>query len=222
MISGESLADRMRFQLIDESNISDHSRLDEDDKCGYMLEYTSGKDYSFSKTNQLILNLKKKPSKKSNPAEYKHKEQAISKCSALFSEAIDHGWLKIATLVPVPPSKAKEHSEHDDRVLRICKGISAPFTVDVRELVVQHKSIPAAHANPNNRLSIDELVELYMINEEETEPPPSTIGVVDDVLTAGTHFKAMKHVLESRFPGVPVFGLFIARRVFPDDETPDL
>jgi hypothetical protein len=46
-------------------------------------------------------------------------------------------------------------------------------------------------------------------------PAPVRIGVVDDVLTLGAHFRAMKHVLQQRFPGVPVVGFFIARRVHP-------
>jgi len=40
------------------------------------------------------------------------------------------------------------------------------------------------------------------------------IGILDDVLTAGTHFRAMQTVLSDRFPGVPIIGLFVARRVF--------
>jgi hypothetical protein len=41
------------------------------------------------------------------------------------------------------------------------------------------------------------------------------MAILDDVLTAGTHFRAMSIVLSQRFPGVPIVGLFIARRVFP-------
>lgn len=212
----------MRFQLIDGSNISDHPRLDADDRCCYMFEYTSGRDYSFSSTNSLISNLKKKPIKKlTRPAEYRYKESAIAQCSAWLSEAINPRWLETATLVPMPPSKEKTDPEHDDRIMQICQGINTSFTVDVRELVLQHESIPAAHENPDCRLSVNELAGLYLVNEQEVSPSPNTIGIVDDVLTAGTHFKAMKHVLEDSFPGVPIWGLFIARRVFPGDESID-
>ena len=44
------------------------------------------------------------------------------------------------------------------------------------------------------------------------------IGIFDDVLTAGTHYRAMAITLGNRFPGIPIFGFFVARRVFP---TPD-
>jgi len=41
--------------------------------------------------------------------------------------------------------------------------------------------------------------------------------VFDDFLTTGSHFRAMTSVLEAEFPGVPITGLFIARRVPQSD-----
>jgi hypothetical protein len=35
----------------------------------------------------------------------------------------------------------------------------------------------------------------------------------DDVLTAGSHFKAYKEVIEAGFPDRDIFGVFIARRI---------
>ncbi len=51
----------MRLSEIDGSNRTDHARLHADDKCLFMFEYTSGRNYAFSATNNLITNLKKKP-----------------------------------------------------------------------------------------------------------------------------------------------------------------
>lgn len=164
----------MRFQLIDDSNIGDHTDLGADDRCCYIFEYTSSKDYRFSETNSLISNLKKKPSKeRTHPLEYRYKIEAISRCAQWLGEAINHEWLKTATLVPVPPSKAKGHSEYDGRVVQVCNGVKASFPVDVRELVLQRESIPAAHESPDHRPSVDELVDLYVIDEQETEPVPA-------------------------------------------------
>ena len=39
------------------------------------------------------------------------------------------------------------------------------------------------------------------------------IGLFDDVLTTGAHFRAASAVLKQSFPGVRIVGLFIARRV---------
>jgi hypothetical protein len=51
-----------RFREIDDQNRSHHYNLTADDKCYFLHEYTSGKNYTFSETNRLISNLKKKPS----------------------------------------------------------------------------------------------------------------------------------------------------------------
>lgn len=48
-----------------------------------------------------------------------------------------------------------------------------------------------------------------------SQPPPRAIGIFDDVLTAGTHFRAMDTILRARFPNVPITGIFLARRVLP-------
>lgn len=219
MTSGQRLADPARFSLIDESNIGDHSFLEIGDKCLFLFEYTSGKGYSFSATNGLINNLKKKPSKKhTNPNEYRYKLQEIGRCAAWFSQGLNHEWLAKATLVPVPPSKAKGNPEYDDRMLQVCRGIPAQFPIDVRELVIQRESIRAAHeCASGERPSIDEIAANYIVNEAVATPEPTMIGIIDDVLTAGTHFKAMQKVLRARFPRVPVVGIFVARRVFPND-----
>ncbi len=58
-----------------------------------------------------------------------------------------------------------------------------------------------------------DLSEYYKLDEELcTGAEPTEIAIFDDLLTTGSHFKAMKLVLRSMFPGVPISGLFIARR----------
>src|SRR5258708_32868752 len=63
--------------------------------------------------------------------------------------------------------------------------------------------------------SVEELLAAYEIDQGLVNPRPRWIGVFDDVLTAGTHFVAMKSILQHSFPGVALSGFFIARRVFP-------
>lgn len=202
----------VRFRKIDDQNRGHHSYLTADDECLFLLEYTSGQDYSFSATNSLISNLKKKPSL-AGTGQYRYKLEAIDACGVALGEAITPKWLAAGALVPVPPSKARGDPEHDDRIFRICRAI--PGAVDVRELVVQTRSLPAAHES-DQRPGIDDLLEVYRIDESKAAPAPSSIAVIDDVLTNGTHFRAMKTILQQRFPGVPIFGVFIARRVFPN------
>jgi hypothetical protein len=207
------LADEPRFRKIDEQNRGDHTNLSAGDGCYFLYEYTSGRNYAFSSTNNLISNLKKKPSQAASPG-YHYKRQAIDKCARELRGLINPDWLKFATLVPVPPSKARGHPDYDDRMLKICQAIQAVPRLDVRELVVQQQSLEAAHETTGHRPTVSELLAVYSIDEKVATPAPHAIGIFDDVLTVGTHFLAMKTILAQRFPTVPIIGVFIARRVF--------
>ena len=203
----------MRLSEIDDYNRVDHHHLTNKDDCYYLLEYTSGQSFSFSKANQIISNLKKKPSERQTKGGYKYKLEVIGQASNTLRNAIDPEWLKGATLVPVPGSKCIGHPDYDDRMEQICKGIQRGL--DVRNLVTQIRSTSAAHEAGNNRRpTVKELIRLYQIDESLCDPVPTDIGIFDDVLTAGTHFQAMNTVLSQRFPGVRITGFFIARRVF--------
>ena len=205
----------MRLSEIDDHNRGDHSNLTSQDECFYLWEYTSGRDFSFSRANQIISNLKKKPSERLIKRGYHYKAQAISEASNILKEALNPNWLRSSTLIPVPGSKCVGDPDYDDRMEQICRSIQAGL--DVRNLVTQTDSTEAAHdLGGKPRPTVEELVDLYQINEAECDPEPTDIGVFDDVLTVGTHFKAMKTVLNGRFPDVKVTGFFIARRVFPN------
>jgi hypothetical protein len=207
------LVDAIRLLQIDESNIGDHARLRPEDRCYFLFEYTSGVTWAFSKTNNLISNLKKKPSI-SSANELYWKGQAIAQAAASLRQALNPAALDSVTMVPVPGSKAVGHVDHDARMEKICRLIRPKL--DVRALVVQSASTTPAHeAGEGERISVEELLDLYTIDETLTVPVPTALWIMDDVLTAGTHFRAMQIVLSGRFPGVPIFGIFIARRVFP-------
>jgi predicted amidophosphoribosyltransferase len=203
----------MRLLQIDASNIADHARLTPQDVCYHIYEYTSGRNYKFSKTNQLISNLKKKPT--ASDGERHWKSQAVRQCAADLKAALDPKWLADATIVPIPGSKAKGDPDFDDRMEQIARLIRPGQ--DVRNLVVQTESTVAAHeAAAGQRIAVEELVAIYRIDETLTAPAPTKIVILDDVLTAGTHFRAMQTVLSHRFPQAQILGLFVARRVFPN------
>ena len=202
----------MRLSEIDDSNRLDHSRLLPEDICLYLFEYTSGRDYTFSTTNNLINNLKKKPT--SSSAQLRYKAEAITACADTLRESLNQNWLSTATIVPVPSSKAAGHPDFDDRMERVARQILPGL--DVRNLVVQRQSTNAAHELQfGERVTVDELVYLYSIDEAVAFPLPQTIVILDDVLTAGTHFRAMKTKLRERFPQARIIGIFVARRIFP-------
>lgn len=89
----------------------------------------------------------------------------------------------------------------------MCQGINA----DIRELILQRESLPAAHES-TSRPSPDSLLTQYYIDEQIAEPNPRVIGLFDDVLTTGAHFIASKRLLSDRFPETQIIGLFYARR----------
>lgn len=200
----------IRFRQVDDSNRSDHYHLTAVDTCLYLLEFTSGQGYSYSRANSLIANLKKKPS--ASQAELGYKRDAIAKCAIALGQALSHAWIQQSVIVPMPPSKMVGDPGYDDRMFDIASAIEP--AADVRRLVRQTRSMVASHEAGAARHTVDELIDAYEIDENLTVPPSNQIGILDDVLTAGTHFRAAHTVLSRRFPGAPITGIFIARRVF--------
>jgi predicted amidophosphoribosyltransferase len=57
------------------------------------------------------------------------------------------------------------------------------------------------------------LPQINVLDERVRNPAPQAIGLFDDVMTAGAHYRAGSNVLRKAYPSVRVIGLFIARRV---------
>jgi hypothetical protein len=55
-------------------------------------------------------------------------------------------WLNTATLVPMPPSKAKTDPLYDDRMVRMLRAIRTTPALDIRELLLQATSTQAVQA----------------------------------------------------------------------------
>ncbi len=115
--------------------------------------------------------------------------------------------------MPLPPSKAIGDPEYDDRIVRVCKAIGP--NINIRELVLQRESMVADHGS-EHRHSVEDLVANYELQEALCKPAQAKIAIIDDVLTVGTHFKAMQHILQERFPEARIVGFIVARRVLPD------
>lgn len=201
----------LRLQKIDPTNRGDHYYLAEDDECYFLYEYTAHAGWQGGATNQLIHNLQKKR----NARGYQYKAPAIAQCARDFSEVINADWLAQASLVPTPPSKIKTDPDYDDRICRVCSQIRKPGAPQVLELIEQIGSTETFKGG--NRKKPDELRQNYRFNEELllAGVRPS-IGVVDDVLTTGSHFRAVKDMLLERCPDARIVGFFVARRVIPN------
>lgn len=204
----------MSFTEIDELIRGQHTALTEDDTCIFLREYKANAGFE-GETNSLIWNLKKKPSERLTKPGYQHKARCITQVSAEFARHLRSEWLDEGTLVPIPGSKAVDHPDYDNRMEQICRGIRP--NLDVRNLITQTTSTAASHAaGDGNRLSVEELLDVYQLDESLALPEPTNIGIFDDVLTVGRHYRAMHTLLSDRFPNARITGIFIARTIHPN------
>lgn len=203
----------LRLQQIDDTNRHDHFYLADEDECYYLYEYTAGAGWKGGDTNQLIHNLQKKR----GDGGYHYKAPAIARCARDLSRAMSPNWLSGATLVPVPPSKIKSDPLFDDRIGQVCRAIRCPGQADVREIVEQITSTDSFKGG--HRKPPDELAANYQLVADELAGAKSIIGVIDDVLTTGSHFKAVKSKILLQRPDATVVGIFVARRAIPNPFT---
>ncbi|WP_139370332.1 hypothetical protein [Xanthomonas axonopodis] len=203
------------------NEIKDGYCLNAEDKCYFVGEYIAHAKWDASPTNQLISNLKADLRRKPQRASYK--SQAIN--TAAFQIAtcgLNLEALRTAcTVVPMPCSKPPGHEDYDDRMLRVVNafGQRVGLGFDGRELLVTTAARPAQHAS-GSRATIAELVGSMTVNQLSlVKPLRSTIIVVDDVFTKGASFKAAQQIVSS-LPGVEkVYGLFVARTVWPQNNV---
>lgn len=193
---------------------NNHPCLKVDDEVYFLGEYTVGALAEYSKINQLILNYKKPLERKCQP-DWGYKEQAIKQAANLFRDSI-FNTLDLsdralqATLVPIPPSMAKDSPDYDDRNHKMLQLFMPQG--DIRELILQKKTRASLHASKISRDSQD-LMDNYFLNEKVVFPKPKEIWLFDDIMTKGTHFRAVCDFLKQTFQDVPIVGIFIARTI---------
>lgn len=198
-----------RLSQIDELTFGDHYYLGAEDQCIYYGDYTARRGFAFSETNQLIHNLKK-PVSLRGQNQYHYKEVAIDQIARAIVRDVP---VDRVTFVPVPPSKMQTDPDYDDRIVQIlarCNQLNP--NVDFRELVTQTQTMVAAHTT-NIRPRPADLEAIYAINQVGDTPLREVVIVLDDMLTTGCHFVAIRSVLLRAYPGIQIVGLFVARRV---------
>lgn len=199
---------------IDESTVGEHFSLRESDQCYYIWEYTAAKGYAFSPTNQLISNLKIKPSQiAKSPGRNFYKQQAINHAAAGLRHLLPRVYVEgSATFIPVPGSKATGDPDHDDRTLQVLQRAFHGWTSDVRPMLQLTHSTPADHETVD-RLAYEELLAISQLKEPGGQGVHPILVVVDDVLNSGKHFKVAQALLSARYPTAEIRGLFLARCV---------
>lgn len=200
----------MLLQAVSDFQRGEHYHLDSNDECFFFGEWGSS-DHDWTPTKSLISNLKKRV----GDGGYQYKSVAIKKAADLLEKSINLKSFAEITLIPIPPSKAPNSPDYDDRVWNILEALKDSLAdktlVDIRKLVYQIESYQASHTT-TNRVRLDHLTSIYRVDEMLLNPAPSRIVIVDDFLTTGCHFKAMKKILLDKFPEAKVQGIFMARR----------
>ena len=198
----------------DELIKNNHPFLKMDDEVYFLGEYTVGALSEHSKINKLILNYKK-PLDRKGQIDWGYKEQAIQQAAELFRNSIFNtidlsDRALQATLVPIPPSMAKDSSAYDDRNHKMLQFFMAQ--ADIRELISQKETRTSLHASKGLRDPRD-LMNNYVLNQGVISPKPKEIWLFDDIIAKGPHFRAICDFLKEKFPGVPIVGFFIARAI---------
>lgn len=202
-----------RLRTIGELERPDHWHLEEGDSCVFFGEYTPGENWGHSSTNQLILNLKKKPSRARGTPQWPHKMRAIRDVAAAIRLNLMPEALATTLFVPIPSSKGPTHPDFDPRMLQIAQGIGQPARA--AELIEAIGDRPAFHEN-NEPRDPEVLMQQLQVSTSPLPPNSERIILIDDMITTGCSYRACKNLLEAQYPDVPVFGLFVARRILPN------
>jgi hypothetical protein len=209
-----------RVTSIDETNRGDHRYLEAGDRCFFFGEYFARKGYQGGRTNQLILNFKCKPTvAAANAARRSHKERAIQTIASGLRKVIARESAEQITWIPIPPSKAGDDADYDDRLLRTLNTAFGGYHVDVRTVLRQGASTAADHDSSGDRITPEALYALMQVDEQalNSKPLHPDVFLFDDVLTTGKHFKCCERRLREVLPAQSrISGLFVARRLLTD------
>ena len=63
-----------------------------------------------------------------------------------------------------------------------------------------------------------ELEAIYTVDTDLIVGTRGTVIIYDDMITAGSHFKAMQSILRKQFPNSIIAGLFVTRRIPNTDD----
>jgi predicted amidophosphoribosyltransferase len=217
------------WKRIDKVELDRLPHLTEQDACHYARDYFPRSGYQHSRpesANQLIINFKKPENRKKYDAEWKHRESAVAQfanelCIFLQTPKIK-GLICInqIALMYIPGSKSKQdplYSTRFDDVLKILKEKIS--TLQIVEPIAILNSGEASHETSNSELRDPEKIKGNYTWRGLEKKHPMYLMIIDDVLTTGSHFKAVRLFLqENEFKG-RIFGFFWAKSKW-DDLTP--
>lgn len=194
--------DHPRIRQIDLTQ-SPPQHLTEDDIVYCLREYTSGGGFHVSKTNQLVMNLKKPVDRKDYP-EYQYKELAIQQMAKEMKSVFSRN--NELTIVPIPPSCQREDPLYDDRMWQVATTIAQESPI-IRPMNVFDCVNSTMPTHLGGIRSVAHLQENYVVRQI---PQTAIIVLIDDVITTGAHYKACKNLISGVCPFARVYGVFWA------------
>jgi predicted amidophosphoribosyltransferase len=196
----------IRARKITELELPDHAFLSAEDECYYFGDYSPGKGFAHSQTNQTIYNIKKPMSAKGT-AQWKYKTDSILIIGKSIAASLNQALLPNAVLVPIPPSKPPTHELFDNRI-ELVVAAAAPFhgAPILRTSVARDPN----HVGQNHR-SVESIYQSLEFAELPEKSIREVCILVDDVLTTGASFRACKRKLLELNGINRVLGFFGAR-----------
>jgi predicted amidophosphoribosyltransferase len=174
----------------------------------YLMDYQRGSP-NFEEAppgNTAVQNLKKKPTERGKP-DYKYKAEEIKSFACKILKIVVKDKEK-TIFCSMPTSNPRHDSEYDSRLDDIVDTIGKSGFRAENNLKTKKKTDPL-HQKRGVRDP-----EQIKKNTEFTrfhEPVPSTIFLVDDVITSGAHYKACNELIKAQYPKAKIVGLFLAK-----------
>ena len=188
--------------------------LDESDACLYYMDKTSGRP-SDSEPNQLIYNLKISPVDMTDAQRRAgSKDKAIRRCADDIADLLEH-WVTVTPentiLVPIPPSKPVGTRGYDNRMTLVCERVQAKTRIRCIDCLSTKTDMGAMHEGDFGR-DVERLRQNTAFDPGMIPDGIRNVLLVDDQLTKGTHFKAVKPMFVEL--GYAVAGVFWAKEHF--------
>jgi hypothetical protein len=148
----------IKLTEIDDLLRPDHYFITSADRVYFIREFIARGGFGASATNQLIANLKISPLETHRLT---YKRRAITQCADELTRLFPARLLENCTFVPIPPSASKEDPSFDNRLMQILQQMHpGDATKDVRELVCQRITTKKSHCSGNDRLKVQELIDI--------------------------------------------------------------
>ena len=194
------------------------------DFCFYYLRYTPYAGYQYSYANQRVINYKIPKGGENGifikPRRGKHKERAIENYANAIIELMSDKTLKNTHerlidlgerigIVPAPTSMTPDSlEEFDDRNVQTCEKVCSKTGFRLCRDVETVEYIGPSHSQGTRDPS---LIKASLGRVAHGCDDREFVFVVDDVLTTGAHFVAIKSLLLESGCSAQVFGLFYAK-----------